>query len=207
VKLQGGSRNLLPVSGDRRWTHVKLHIYPDGGVARLRVHGEVVADRARLLKLGGPVDLAAAENGGVVVACNDAFFGPKDNLILPGRAANMGEGWETRRKRGPGFDWLVLKLAVPGTLSRVLVDTHHFKGNFPDTCSLEGARLPKPPWDFANAQEVDWKPLLPRTKLLADHEHVFEGSGLKDTGPFTHVRLCVYPDGGVSRLRLFGVPG
>jgi allantoicase len=206
VKLWGGSRNLLPVFSDRRWTHLRLNIYPDGGVARLRVHGEVLPDRERLTRQGAPVDLCAAENGGVVVACNDAFFGPKDNLILPGRAANMGEGWETRRRRGPGFDWLVLKLAMPGTLTQVRLDTSHFKGNFPDTCSLEGAFLPEPPWDFAQAQGVEWKPLLPRTKLKADHEHVFEAAALEGRGPFTHARLCVYPDGGVSRLRLFGVP-
>jgi allantoicase len=202
-KLQGGSRNLFPVASEQRFTHVRLNIFPDGGVARLRVHGEVRPDLAKLSQ-GGVVDLAAAANGGTVVTCNDAFFGPKDNLIFPGRAKNMGEGWETRRKRVPGNDWIVVKLACPGTLERVEVDTHHFKGNFPDRCSLEGVHLSEDLLDFANAR-LDWKEILPQTKLSADTCHVFD-KGLGNQGPFTHVRLSIYPDGGVSRLRLFGKP-
>ncbi|HVG59390.1 MAG TPA: allantoicase, partial [Hyalangium sp.] len=140
TKLHGGTQNLLPVASERRWTHVRLNIYPDGGVARFRVHGVVKPDPAKL-RSGELVDLAAAENGGIVVTTNDAFFSPKDNLILPGRATTMGEGWETRRKRVPGFDWIVVKLAVPGTVHKVEVDTNHFKGNYPDMCSLEGCFL------------------------------------------------------------------
>ncbi|HSP81663.1 MAG TPA: allantoicase, partial [Myxococcaceae bacterium] len=204
-KLRGGSRNLFPVTSERRWTHLRLNIHPDGGVARLRVHGEVPADRERLASAGGPVDLAAVENGGTVVACNDAFFGPKDNLILPGRAANMGEGWETRRKRVPGFDWIVIRLAVPGSLRRVEVDTNHFKGNYPESCSLEGCYLTEPVPDFLNAPQVIWREVLPRTKLQGHHRHFFELQQ-REAGPFTHVRLSIYPDGGISRLRLFGVP-
>lgn len=206
TKLRGGSQNYLAVASERRWTHVRLNIYPDGGVARLRVHGEVRTDRERLLRTGGLVDLAAAENGGTVVTCNDAFFGPKDNLILPGRAPNMGEGWETRRKRVPGFDWIIVRLALPGSIHKVEVDTNHFKGNYPDTCSLEGIYLREPVGDFANAPHLQWRELLPRTKLQAHHRHFYEAAELRDKGPFTHVRLCIYPDGGVSRLRLHGVP-
>ncbi|AKQ64098.1 Allantoicase [Myxococcus hansupus] len=206
LKLQGGTRNLFPIASDQRWTHLRLNIFPDGGVARFRVHGEVRPDFERLSRADGTVDLAAAENGGTVMACNDAFFGPKDNLILPGRAANMGEGWETRRKRVlPGFDWIVVKLAVPGTVQRVEVDTAYFKGNFPDTCSIEGCSLREPVVDFANAHDIAWTELLPRTKLQADHRHYFE-SELAAKGPFTHVRLKIYPDGGVSRLRVHGRP-
>lgn len=206
LKLQGGTRNLFPIASDKRWTHLRLNIFPDGGVARFRVHGEVRPDFERLSHAGGTVDLAAAENGGTVVACNDSFFGPKDNLILPGRAANMGEGWETRRKRVlPGFDWIVVKLAVPGTVQRVEVDTAFFKGNYPDTCSIEGCYLREPVVDFANAHDIAWTELLPRTKLQAHHRHFYE-SELAAKGPFTHVRLKIYPDGGVSRLRVHGRP-
>ncbi|NVJ26575.1 allantoicase [Myxococcus sp. AM011] len=206
LRLQGGSRNLFPILSEQRWTHLRLNIYPDGGVARFRVHGEVRPDLARLTHANGSVDLAAAENGGTVSACNDAFFGPKDNLILPGRAANMGEGWETRRKRLlPGFDWIVVKLAVPGSVERVEVDTAHYKGNFPESASLEGISLREPVVDFANAHDLAWTELLPRTKLQADHRHYFE-SELKAKGPFTHVRLKIFPDGGVSRLRVHGRP-
>ncbi|ATB50018.1 allantoicase [Corallococcus macrosporus] len=206
LKLQGGTRNLFPIVSDKRWTHLRLNIFPDGGVARFRVHGEVRPDLERLSRADGTVDLAAAENGGTVVACNDSFFGPKDNLILPGRAANMGEGWETRRKRVlPGFDWIVVKLAVPGTVQRVEVDTAFFKGNYPDTCSIEGCYLREPVVDFANAHDIAWTELLPRTKLQAHHRHHYE-SELAAKGPFTHVRLKIYPDGGVSRLRVHGKP-
>jgi allantoicase len=205
-RLRGGSRNLFPAFSERRWTHVRLNIYPDGGVARFRVHGEVRPDRERLLRAGGLVDLAAAENGGTVVAANDAYFGPRDNLIHPGRAATMGEGWETRRKRVPGFDWIVVKLALPGSLRQVEVDTNHFKGNYPDRCSLEGVYLKETVHDFANAPHVTWREILPQTKLQAHHRHFFEAAHLRDAGPFTHVRLCIYPDGGISRLRLHGVP-
>ncbi|QSQ23654.1 allantoicase [Pyxidicoccus parkwayensis] len=206
LRLQGGSRNLFPIASEQRWTHLRLNIYPDGGVARFRVHGEVRPDFEKLVRAHGTVDLAAAEHGGTVVAFNDAFFGGKDNLILPGRAANMGEGWETRRKRTlPGFDWIVVKLAVPGNVQKVEVDTAHYKGNFPESASLEGCYLREPVVDFANAHDITWTELLPRTKLQADHRHFFE-SELRAQGPFTHVRLKIFPDGGVSRLRVHGRP-
>ncbi len=204
TKLQGGTQNFIAVSSDRRWTHLRLNIFPDGGVARFRVHGEVRPDLQRM-RAEGLVDLASAVNGGTVVQANDSFFSTKDNLILPHRAANMGEGWETRRKRVPGFDWIVVKLAAPGTIEKVEVDTAHFKGNFPDTCSLEGVALDVPLLDFANAQSLPWKELLPRTKLQAHHQHFYEAE-LREKGPFTHVRLNIFPDGGVSRLRLWGRP-
>jgi allantoicase len=202
TKLVGGTQNYIPVASEARWTHLRLNIFPDGGVARFRVHGVVRPD---LEKLRGSelVDLAAAENGGIVVTCNDAFFGPKDNLILPGRAATMGDGWETRRKRVPGFDWIVVKLATAGTVQRVEVDTNHFKGNFPDTCSLEGCFLKEDILDFANAKDIAWQEILPRTKLQASHRHFYEQE-LREKGPFTHVRLNIFPDGGISRLRVHG---
>ena len=202
TRLVGGTQNYLPVASEARWTHVRLNIFPDGGVARLRVHGVVRPD---LEKLRGSelVDLAAAENGGIVVTCNDSFFGPKDNLILPGRAPTMGDGWETRRKRVPGFDWIVVKLATAGTVQRVEVDTNHFKGNFPDTCSLEGCFLKEDLLDFANAKDIAWQEILPRTKLQASHRHFYEQE-LREKGPFTHVRLNIFPDGGISRLRVHG---
>jgi allantoicase len=202
TRLVGGTQNFLPVASEARWTHVRLNIFPDGGVARFRVHG-VVRPNLDTLRASGLVDLAAAENGGIVVTCNDSFFGPKDNLILPGRAPTMGDGWETRRKRVPGFDWIVVKLATTGTVQRVEVDTNHYKGNFPDTCSLEGCVLQEDLLDFANAKDIAWQEILPRTKLQASHRHFFEQE-LRAKGPFTHVRLNIFPDGGISRLRVHG---
>ncbi|MCA9604385.1 MAG: allantoicase, partial [Myxococcales bacterium] len=138
--LRPGSQNLFTVHEDRTFTHVRLHIYPDGGVARLKVWGEVrptfeppaLDDATAPHVTGGEVDLAAVINGGKALACSDAFFGPMDNLLLPARATYMGGGWETRRKRpAPGNDWILIRLGAPGTLSVLELDTNHFKGNFP----------------------------------------------------------------------------
>ena len=195
--LRGDSQNAFAISSDERFTHLRLRIYPDGGVARLRVFGEVVPDWATLRRRGGELDLAAVENGGRVLACSDMFFGHRHNLIMPGRAVNMSDGWETKRRRGPGYDWVVIKLGTPGSVERVEVDTSYFKGNFPDSCSLEGC-VAGESWETA-----EWKPLLEQTKLQAHTRHYFEEE-LANPGTITHLRFNIYPDGGVSRLRAFG---
>ena len=201
--LQGDSNNLLEVRSALAFTHLRLNIFPDGGVARLRVYGEAVPD---LRKLGGgqqELDLGAIENGAVAVTCSDMFFGVRHNLLMPGRARNMSDGWETRRRRGPGFDWLLVKLAGRGTIRRLEVDTNHFKGNYPDTCSLEVSDAPADAEPRALLEDAAaWKPLLPRTKLQAHTRHFF--TELAAAGPARWARLNVFPDGGVSRLRLFG---
>jgi allantoicase len=193
--LKGDSENLFPIDSPYAFSHLRLHIYPDGGVARLRVHGEVVPEWRREGGLSIETDLAAAEHGGDVLACSDMFFGPKHNLIMPGRALNMSDGWETKRRRGPGHDWVVVRLAAEGIVRRIEVDTNHFKGNYPDTCSIEGTRA------FA---ADEWFEVLPRTKLQAHTRHMFLDE-LADRGPVTHLRLNVFPDGGVSRLRVHAV--
>lgn len=206
-RLDGGSRNLFEADVLARWTHLRLNIYPDGGVARFRVHGQVLPDWQRLRASNEPIDLAAVENGGVSVLANDMYFSHRNNLIMPGRSANMGDGWETKRKRGPGNDWCIVQLGRPGTIQKIEVDTNHFKGNFPESCSIEGVYLEDldvPP-DFLSNRNLNWQPILPRTKLQADTRHYFE-SELTPGGPFTHVRLSIYPDGGISRLRLWGRP-
>ena len=136
--LKGDAHNLFAIDDPPHATHVRLRIFPDGGVARLRAYGEAVADWERLRRRS-EVDLAAAEHGGLVVACSDMFFGSRHNLIMPGDATHMGAGWETRRRRGPGHDWTIVRLAAPGTIHRVEIDTRHFKGNAPAACSLEGS--------------------------------------------------------------------
>ncbi|MBU6430385.1 MAG: allantoicase, partial [Cyanobacteria bacterium REEB65] len=202
-RLAGGSRNFFAVTDSGRWTHVKLHIYPDGGVARLRVHGEVKPDWDRLGNAES-LDLAAIENGGVSLLASDMFFSHKNNLLTPGRAANMGDGWETRRRRGPGHDWIVVRLGAPGLLQEIEVDTNHFKGNYPDRCSIEGALLEQPvPAEFLSSLTVGWTEILPSTKLQADTQHVFAGE-LQTRGPFSHLRVNIFPDGGISRLRVRG---
>lgn len=200
--LNPGSQNLFDIVSNQPWTHLRLNIFPDGGVARFRVYGIVVPDFSRV-KPNQLIDLASVKNGGVVLACSDMFFSSMNNLIMPGRAKHMGDGWETKRRRGPGNDWIIVKLGKPGSIKKVEVDTQHFKGNYPDMCSI----------DVCNAIDVsaetltttqEWKELLPRTKLQPDKRHFFEKE-LNDAGKVTHVRLNIFPDGGVSRLRVWGL--
>ncbi|KAG5177400.1 galactose-binding domain-like protein [Tribonema minus] len=198
------------------FTHLRLNMYPDGGIARLRVRGVVRRDWARVPPRA-VLDLAAVENGGVALGCSDRHFGEPRNLILPGRGATMGDGWETARKptrpavlqvgadglvEAPGSDWAVIRLGTAGEISRLVVDTHFFKGNFPESVAVDAAAA-------AGGNEGDltalpWRALLPRTKMGPDREHAFEGADLRRVGPVTHLRLTMFPDGGVMRLRAFG---
>lgn len=200
--LNGDSLNPFPINGEKRRTHLRFKIYPDGGVARLRVYGEVIPDWHRLRQIGGEYDLAAVESGGVVLSCSDMFFGHRHNLIMPGRAVNMSDGWETRRRRGPGHDWTIIKLGAPGHIRRLEVDTSWFKGNFPESCSLEACEAAGVPGETLQDPEFVWKPVLARTKLQAHTRHFFDE--LMDVGMASHVRFNIFPDGGVSRLRVFG---
>ncbi|HEY9855206.1 MAG TPA: hypothetical protein V6D05_05665, partial [Stenomitos sp.] len=152
---------------------------------------------------GELIDLAAVQHGGVAVLANDMFFSHRNNLLMPGRAENMGDGWETKRKRGPGNDWVIIRLGAPGVISSAEIDTNHFKGNYPDSCSLEGAYLGDVPADFLTSRSIEWTELLPQIRLQAHTRHYFEKE-LHMVGPFTHIRMNIFPDGGISRLRLFG---
>lgn len=198
VDLQGDAHHYLAIEDNSIWTHLRLNIYPDGGIARLRIFGEVCPEFGTLAM---SIDLLALENGGRAIACSDEHYGSMHNLNVAGRGVNMGDGWETARRRGPGNDWVVFKLGCPGAIDKIEVDTAHFKGNYPDRVSLEAAM-------FANASDAThdsdiWQTLLPESKLDMDKQHFFE-SQLNALGPVSHVRLSIYPDGGVSRVRLHG---
>jgi allantoicase len=199
--LSGNTQNRFPIDSDRRFTHVRLNIFPDGGVARLRVHGLVVPDWSKLRAIGGVIDLAALEHGAWVESCSDMFFGSRGNLIKPGPSRSMADGWETRRRRGPGNDWAIVHLAAPGTIERVELDTRHFKGNAPGRAVLEGwigSAKPEPSGDPHPA----WRTLI-ATRTQPHTRHVFADE-LRRVGVVSHVRLSVYPDGGVARLRVWG---
>ncbi|HZJ44202.1 MAG TPA: allantoicase [Pyrinomonadaceae bacterium] len=205
VELAGDSRNSFNIQYNERITHLRFKIYPDGGVARLRVYGEVVPDWDLVKRDGGIVDLASVESGALVLACSDMFFGHKHNLIMPGRASNMSDGWETKRRRGPGYDWVIIKLGRPGSVDRVEIDTSYFKGNFPESCSLEGTNTTDLVDEKLTDASVAWVNILSRTKLQAHTRHLFEKE-LTDAGTVSHLRFNIFPDGGVSRLRVFGRP-
>lgn len=193
--VKGDSENPFVVTSPRRWTHIRLCIYPDGGVARLRVHGEVVPDPSMFAALGS-VDLAALENGGRVIECSNLFYGSPDRLIAPGLARSMGEGWETARRRDDGNDWVLVRLAVPGAASVVELDTTWFIGNAPGWAAVSA-------FDEGAGAEPKWFSLLDRTRLQPDTRHRFPVTA---TPAATHVRLDIYPDGGMGRLRVWGRP-
>ena len=213
VPLRPGSHNLFPIRVDGTYTHLRLRIYPDGGVARLRVWGDVepgwqqpeIDEESRPYVQKGETDLAALLGGGLALACSDSFFGPMNNLLLPGRAANMGGGWETRRRRGPGFDWIVVRLGRLAHVGAIEIDTNHFKGNYPDRASLEGILAPDAPLTELVDPQTAWSSVLPSTRLQAHTRHFFR-SEIEQRGPFSHVRLRIDPDGGVSRLRVWARP-
>jgi allantoicase len=185
--LAGDSRAVLPVSSGRRFSHVRLNIYPDGGVARLRVHGSVVPDPVFLRDM--TVDLAALLSGADVESCSDTFYSAPRNALSPGLSRVMGEGWETRRRRSPGHEWMVVRLCGEGVIRVAEIDTSGYLGNAPGAASLSGLCA------------SGWVELLPRRDLLPDTPHRFL---LADAPAVTHVRLNIYPDGGVARLRLHG---
>ena len=198
TELRGDEHHYLPIADESIWTHLRLNIYPDGGIARLRVYGEVRPDFSAV---DGVVDLIALENGGRAIACSDEHYGSMHNLNVAGRGINMGDGWETARRRGPGNDWVILALGQPGVIEKVEVDTAHFKGNYPDRVSLEAASFAS--GEDARGDSDAWQVLLPETKLSMDRQHYF-GNELNSVGVVSHVRLSIYPDGGISRLRLHG---
>ncbi|XP_007671078.1 probable allantoicase isoform X1 [Ornithorhynchus anatinus] len=220
----GKSQNYFPVNSQQRWTHLRLNIYPDGGIARFKVYGFGQRDWATV-EPNELYDLVAMENGGACVGFSNAHFGHPKNIIGVGRSKSMADGWETARRLDrppilkrdgegallmPGSEWSIFRLAHPGIITQIEIDTNHFKGNFPDTCRLDGCVL--------NAQEeedgvvrrwevkrnLNWQPLLSVTKLSAHKRHFFDGRSLRLRDVITHVKLTIAPDGGVSRLRLWG---
>lgn len=194
--LRGDSQNTFAISHPGRATHVRLRVYPDGGVARLRVHGQALLDPSALADV--PVDLAATRSGALVVDASDGFFSPPSNMLQPGESRFMGDGWETARRRGDGHDWAVIRLAARATPRVVEIATTHYQGNAPDHAALYGL-------DERTASLADdgaWTPLLAATPLLPDTTHRLRLP--EAAGPVTHVRLQIHPDGGIGRLRLYG---
>lgn len=202
--LGPSAQHYFEASSAEVWSHVRLRIYPDGGIARLKVYGAPVLDQAAI---GDRViDLASPLLGGRIIGYSNGHYGHQ-RLLAPGRGINMGDGWETRRRREPGNDWIVVKLAARGEIERVVVDTAHFKGNYPDACSLQVADLGADACEVVasvTASSMYWREVLPPQKLSADSIHTYGASELAASHPATHVRFNIFPDGGVSRLRVFG---
>jgi allantoicase len=202
--LLPGSQNFYEIKDKSIYTHLRLNIYPDGGVARLKVYGEVFKDW-KIVDEKEEVDLAAAINGAKAILCNDMFFSHMDNLIMPGRGINMGDGWETKRNRIPGNrDWVIVRLAHEGFVDKITIDTNHFKGNYPDSFLVEGCNIPIENEHMVDSSEIKWTTILPQSKLKGDQKHSFKKE-IESKEAFTHVRLSIFPDGGISRMRVWGI--
>ncbi len=203
--LQGDSHCFVEVYDEREWTHVRLNIYPDGGVARLRVYGLPKVDWAALP--GNEIyETSAVAKGGRIVAVSNAHYGMPFRLNMPGRGVNMGDGWETARRRVPGNEWCIIELGCKTLVERIEVDTAHFKGNYPDSVSIQAADVTFGTDESLPTQAMFWQTLLPQTKMEMDKQHFYEKADLNDVGAVTHIKLNIHPDGGVSRLRVWGRP-
>lgn len=221
--LQGDSHNFYEIKDERVWTHLRLNIFPDGGIARLRVYdinsdlpkdltisviqpseetNDVKIDW-RNIKPDELIELSAIENGGRALECSDEHFGETRNLLKPGRGINMGDGWETRRTRQPNHDWVIISFGHAGVVKNIEIDTAHFKGNFPHQVSINATYLPNDCNQNVAPRSLFWKEILPLQRLEMDKQHFFEKE-LLDVGPISHVRVNIHPDGGLSRIRFFG---
>ena len=200
-KTKANSHHYFTVNSDKVFTHIKFNIFPDGGVARLRLYGSI----AKSSKLKNKkINLASLLDGSSVIACNNEHFGKAENILAPGKAKNMGDGWETRRRRGKGFDWLILNSLDGKEIDKIEISTHHFKGNFPSHCSLQAAYLP----NSKNSKQIvkssnTWKYLLKDAKLSANKVHVFKNNLMKKD-KINFIKINIFPDGGISRFRIYG---
>ena len=199
--VKANSHHFFKIKNNSIFSHVKLNIYPDGGVARLRIYGTMQTKK----KFGKKImNLTSVLNGANPIACNNEHFGRAENILAPGTGKNMGDGWETRRIRGKNFDWLILKCAAAGKISKIQIDTHHFKGNYPDKCSLQAAYLNKKISDknIVNRSKK-WRLLLNKVKLHAHKKHNFQNKLMKNK-KINYIKINIFPDGGISRIRAFG---
>ncbi|KAJ1952372.1 Allantoicase [Linderina pennispora] len=202
VNMNPGSHHYFVFEAPTKvYTHLRLNNYPDGGIARLRVYGQVVPQTlVASTTEAGLVDLAFVGNGGRAVACSNQHFCSPSNLLLPGRGKTMGDGWETRRSRTPNHsDWVVIKLGVSGYVDKVEFDTYQFCGNFPPLVTLHGTVSS----EDIPADDAQWTEIIPGVPLTASAQHFIEATGGKDTA-FSHVKFTMYPDGGIKRIRVNG---
>jgi len=203
TSLSADEHHYVKCTGPETYNYLRLHILPDGGVARLRVYGEPQASWVE-----GSADtiheLSAVKNGGRIVGFNNAHYGEPWRILTEGRGTNMGDGWETRRRREPGNDWIILKLGAPGFVDKIEVDTAYFKGNYPDKCSLQAAFVTSGTDQSVITQSMFWDEMMAPSKLEADTQAYFEGNAILMKTPVTHLRLNIHTDGGVSRFRVFG---
>ena len=198
---KANSHHYFTVNSKKIFTHIKFNIYPDGGVARLKLYGSIA--KSEKLK-NKKINLASLLDGASIIACNNEHFGKAENILAPGKAKNMGDGWETRRRRGKGFDWMIINSLNGKEIDKIEISTHHFKGNFPSHCSLQAAYLPltKNSRQIVNSSSK-WKYLLKNVKLSANKIHTYKNILIKKN-KINFIKINIFPDGGISRFRIYG---
>ena len=201
-KTKANSHHLFRTSSKSIFTHIKLNIFPDGGVARLRLYGNISEKNNNFRNK--KINLASLLNGASVIACNNEHFGKAENILAPGKAKNMGDGWETRRRRDKGFDWLILNSIKGKKIDKIEISTHHFKGNFPSHCSLQAAFIPDKKTSSSIVKKSNnWKFLLNKITLSANKTHKFKNKLMKNN-KINFIKINIFPDGGISRFKIFG---
>lgn len=204
TSLLGDAHHFIELlDDDRVWTHLRLSIYPDGGVARFRAYGQPVQDWS-ILDQGGLHEVSALHMGGRIVSYNDAHYGTPFRLLMPGRGVNMGDGWETRRRREPGYDWCIIQLGRAALIQKIEIDTAHFRGNYPDRVSVQAGFCKALTDDAVTTQAMFWPELLSEQTTQMHEQHIYDQDVIKPLGPVTHVRVNMFPDGGISRVRIWG---
>ena len=201
-KTKANSHHIFKTSSKSVFTHIKLNIFPDGGVARLRLYGNISKEKNDFKNK--TINLASLLDGASVIACNNEHFGKAENILAPGKAKNMGDGWETRRRRDKGFDWLILNSIDGEKIDKIEISTHHFKGNFPSHCSLQAAYITtKKSSSSIVSGSNKWKTLMNKTMLKANKTHTFRNVLMKND-KINFIKINIFPDGGISRFRIFG---
>ena len=199
-KTKANNHHLFNINNKNIFTHIRFNIFPDGGVARLRLYGTIAKSKTLENK---KINLASLLDGASVIACNNEHFGKAENILAPGKAKNMGDGWETRRRRVKGYDWLILNSIDGSAIDKIEISTHHFKGNFPSHCSLQAAYLSSKNYKKIVNSSNKWKYLLKNKKLSANKTHTFYNSLMKKE-KINHIKINIFPDGGISRFKIFG---
>jgi len=201
-KTKANSHHIFSSSSKSIFTHVKLNIFPDGGVARLRLYGSISKENNNFANK--TINLASLLNGASVIACNNEHFGKAENILAPGKAKNMGDGWETRRRREKGFDWLILNSVKGKKIDKIEISTHHFKGNFPSHCSLQAAFIPNKRSSSSIVKSSNkWKFLMNKINLSANKTFKFKNILMKNK-KINFIKINIFPDGGISRFKVFG---
>ena len=201
-KLRPDKNHNFKIYNQSTFNFVKLNIFPDGGVARIRLNGIVDLEKINLSEKN--FNLSSILNGSTILGCNNEHFGKAENVLSPGTGVNMGDGWETRRSRGKNFDWIIIKFGSPGIIDRLEIDTHHFKGNYPDSITVQSELVTnKPKLKRILSESKNWKLVLGKTKLKPHRKHTFKTNAI-NKNKVNCLRINIYPDGGISRIRAFG---